>query len=90
VRQRAPDDPQRGPLGYLVRTGAFTDEPAAVALREELVAAGYDAAPVVFTGEDGGHTTGPWVVHVLEVDPVAFGGGIVPAPGTDVAPRVSC
>jgi hypothetical protein len=86
VRQRAPDDPQRGPLGYLVRTGAFTDEAAAVALRTELVAAGYEAARVVFTGEDGGRTTGPWVVHVLEVDPLAFGGGVVPALGTDVVP----
>lgn len=86
VRERAPDDPQRGPLGFLVRTGAFAEEPAATALRTELVAAGYAGARVVFTGEDGGRTTGPWVVHVLEVDPDAFGGGIVPALATELVP----
>jgi hypothetical protein len=86
VRKRAPDDPQRGPLGYLVRTGAFAEESSADGLRTELVAAGYAAARVVFTGEDGRPTTGPWVVHVLEVDPVAFGGGVVPALATDVVP----
>ncbi len=86
VRKRAPDDPEAGPLGYLVRVGAFADEAAAMALRGELVAEGHAAARVVFTGEDGGHTTGPWVVHVLEVDPAAFGGDIVPALATDVVP----
>jgi exopolysaccharide biosynthesis protein len=57
-----------------------------MALRDELVAAGHAVARVVFTGEDGRHTTGPWVLHVLEVDPIAFGGDIVPALATDVVP----
>ena len=86
VRKRAPDDPERGPLGYLVRVGAFANEAAAMALRSELVAAGHAAARVVFTGEDGGRTTGPWVVHALEIDPITFGGAIVPALATDVVP----
>ena len=86
VRRRASDDPRRGPLGHLVRVGASAEEPAAAALRTELVAAGYAGARVVFTGEDGRRTTGPWVVHVLEVAPFAFGGELVPALATDVVP----
>jgi Phosphodiester glycosidase len=40
----------------------------------------------VDTAEDGGKTTGPWVVHVLEVEPDAFAGRIVPELGTGVVP----
>jgi hypothetical protein len=69
ISERAPDDPARRPLGYLVRVGAFGSEAEAVALRDRLAADGYTGLRVVYTGEDGGRTTGPWVVHVLEVDP---------------------
>ena len=68
ISERAPDDPQRGPLGWLVRVGSFGSESEAVALRDRLMAEGYAGTRVVYTGEDGGRTTGPWVVHVLEVD----------------------
>jgi hypothetical protein len=68
ISERAPDDPARGPLGWLVRVGSLQTEPEAVALRERLTAEGYAGTRVVYTGEDGGRTTGPWVVHVLEVD----------------------
>ncbi len=68
ISERAPDDPERGPLGWLVRVGSFQTEPEAIALRDRLTAEGYAGTRVVFTGEDGGRTTGPWVVHVLEVD----------------------
>ncbi len=68
ISERAPDDPERGPLGWLVRVGSFGSEPEAVALRDRLTAEGYAGTRVVYTGEDGGRTTGPWVVHVLEVD----------------------
>jgi hypothetical protein len=68
ISERAPDDPARGPLGWLVRVGSFQTEPEAVVLRDRLTAEGYAGTRVVHTGEDGGRTTGPWVVHVLEVD----------------------
>ena len=41
---------------------------------------------MVYTGEDGRRTTGPWVVYALEVDPAAFAGEIVPALATDLVP----
>jgi hypothetical protein len=86
VCERAEDDAERGPLGYLVRAGRFATEADAVALRDRLVAAGYAAPRVVFSGEDGGRTTGPWVVNVLEVDPGRYGGTVAAALATDVVP----
>ncbi len=68
ISERAADDPQRGPLGWLVRVGSFGSEAEAITLRDRLTAEGYAGTRVVYTGEDGGPTTGPWVVHVLEVD----------------------
>jgi len=70
VSERAPDDPADGPLGYLARTGSFATEAEANTLKARLTADGYSGTRVVYTGEDGGRTTGPWVVHVLKVDPV--------------------
>lgn len=87
VAQRAPDDPRRGPLGYLVRVGALNSEPEANALRDRLAADGYTGLRVVYTGEDGGRTTGPWVVHVLEVDPDALDGALDARLATDVVPE---
>ena len=86
VAQRAPDDPEPGPLGYLVRTGSFAVEAEAIALRDRLTAGGYAGPRVVFTGEDGGRTTGPWVVHLLEIDPRAFPGTVFPALGSGIVP----
>lgn len=59
VSERAPDDPGRGPLGYVVRVGRFATEGEATALRDRLTAGGRVGGRVVFTGEDGGRTTGP-------------------------------
>src|SRR5215211_473984 len=86
VSDRAPDDPRSGPLGYLVRTGAFATEAEANALRDRLAADGYTGLRVVYTGEDGGATTGPWVVHVLEVDPSLYGGTLAPELATEIVP----
>jgi len=87
VAQRAPDDPERGPLGYLVRVGALDSEREANAVRDRLAADGYTGLRVVYTGEDGRRTTGPWVVHVLEVDPEALGGALDARLATDVVPE---
>src|SRR5215211_181748 len=86
VSDRAPDDPRSGPLGYLVRTGAFATEAEANALRDRLAADEYTGLRVVYTGEDGGATTGPWVVHVLEVDPSLYGGTLAPELATEIVP----
>ena len=87
ISERADDDPARGPLGWLVRVGSFATEPEAVALRDRLVAEGYAGPRVVYTGEDGGRTTGPWVVHVLEVEPSRLRGALDAALATDVVPE---
>jgi Phosphodiester glycosidase/SPOR domain len=87
ISERAPDDPERGPLGYLVRVGGFATEAEAIALRDRLAADGYTGLRVVFTGEDGGRTTGPWVVHVLEVDPGRMRAALDAELATDVVPE---
>src|ERR687893_801778 len=70
--ERPPDDPARGPLGFLVRTGRFATRAEADARAAELRAAGLTVRGSVFTAEDGERTTGPWVVHVLAVDRRAY------------------
>ncbi|WP_017314326.1 phosphodiester glycosidase family protein [Mastigocladopsis repens] len=87
IVQRAPDDPDSGPLGYLVRVGTFSTEALATELRNQLTADGYSGLRVVNTGEDGGETTGPWVVNVLEVDPALFQGELAPALATEIVPE---
>src|SRR5918992_3050951 len=86
VTERAPDDPQTGPLGYLVRTGSFTTQAEADALHAELTAKGYTGLRTVYTGEDGGETSGPWVVHVLEIDPDLYHGTVAPELATEIVP----
>jgi hypothetical protein len=87
VSERAPDDPERGPLGYLVRTGSFDTQAEADELRAELVARGYTSSRTVYTGEDGEKTRGPWVVHVLRVDPDRFDGEAAPELATEFVPE---
>jgi hypothetical protein len=86
ISQRAPDDPQTGPLGYLVRTGSFITQAEADALRAELTSKGYTGSRTVYTGEDGSETSGPWVVHVLEIDPELYNGTIRPELATEIVP----
>jgi exopolysaccharide biosynthesis protein len=86
ISKRASDDPKNGPLGYLVRLGSFKSESDANKLRDELTAKGYQNLHVVYSGEDGGKTTGPWVVNVLEVNPKQFKGKITPNLGTEIIP----
>lgn len=86
VYDRAPDDPESGPLGYLVRAGSFEEETGAEALAGRLEADGYEEPGVVYTGEDGEKTSGPWVLHALEIDPDLYGGEISPELATGVVP----
>jgi hypothetical protein len=87
VPDRAPDDPAEGPSGYLVRVGKFATQAEADALRGELTANGYAGARTVYTGEDGGRTSGPWVVHVLKVNPDRYDGTLAPELATEVVPE---
>ncbi len=87
IAERAPDDPERGPLGWLVRVGRFSTSERADAQRAELVAEGYSTARVVHTSEDGGKTTGPWIVHVLTIEPDVFQGSLEPELATEIVPE---
>lgn len=86
IRDRAFDDPRPGPLGWRVAIGRFDTVEGANAERDALAAAGFTLLRVVYTGEDGGPTTGPWVVHVLEVDPKRLQGEIGPVLATGIVP----
>ena len=87
VADRAPDDPADGPSGYLVRVGRFATQAEADAKRAELTANGYEGTRTVYTGEDGGETTGPWVVHVLKVNPDRYDGTLAPELATEIVPE---
>ncbi len=87
VSDRAPDDPAKGPSGYLVRVGRFATQAEADALRAELTADGYEGTRTVYTGEDGGETTGPWVVHVLKINPDRYDGTLAPELATEIVPE---
>jgi hypothetical protein len=81
---RAQDDPDHGPLGVVVRVGRFATRAEADAAADALADAGYTDLRVHHTTEDGGRTTGPWVVHVLEVAPRAI--DVDAALATDIIP----
>lgn len=86
IAKAAPDDPRRGSIGYLVRVGRFATEESAALTAEDLVAKGFDDAAPTYTGFDGGRTTGPWIVNVLDVDLRRFTGELAPELGTHVVP----
>ena len=76
---RPDDDRARAPFGYRVRSGRFATQVDATAHRTAL-----GTGNVVYSGEDGTATTGPWVVNVLRVDKRFR--GVEPALATDVVP----
>jgi hypothetical protein len=87
ISKRAPDAPGSGPIGYLVRSGSVSNTNEVNTLRDRLAASGYQGLRTVYTGEDGAETTGPWVVHVLTVDPAVFQGNVEPELGTGLIPE---
>jgi hypothetical protein len=87
ISERAPDDPQNGPLGYLVRVGSFATRAEADTLRAELTEEGYTGLRTVYIGEGGSDTSGPWVVHVLEIDPDLYDGTVTPVLATGIIPE---
>ncbi|MBM7693742.1 exopolysaccharide biosynthesis protein [Peribacillus deserti] len=86
ISKRAADDKEKGELGFLVRVGKFMTEQEAKDLQQKLTSQGYTGLRVVFSGEDGQMTSGPWVVNVLEVNPKNYKGSMVPELGSDVIP----
>jgi hypothetical protein len=82
--ERPPDDRRPGPLGYRVHSGLFDAKAEADERAAQLRAAGLPVRGAVFTAEDGERTSGPWVVHVLRVDPDAYAGRISPVLSNDV------
>jgi exopolysaccharide biosynthesis protein len=83
----APDDPRPGPSGFVVRSGEFETQAEADVRTQELRARGYAAARSVFTANVGEPTTGPFVVHVLTVDPRALEGNLIPELATGIIPE---
>ena len=82
--QRPTDDYGRGPLGYRLHSGLFATKAESDARIAAIRGAGLPARGSVFTAEDGERTRGPWVVHVLAIDPAAYGGRIGPVLASDV------
>lgn len=76
-----------GPLGFMVRVGAFESSEEAQAEADRIASAGVvEQTRVRHTAEDGGAATGPWVVNILEVDPHAYQGDVQLVLGEGVTP----
>ncbi|WP_329561229.1 phosphodiester glycosidase family protein [Kitasatospora sp. NBC_01266] len=75
-----------GPQGYVVRVGAFADQPSATALAGALATLGY-ATSTVYTGMDNTQTEGPWVLHELVIDPHTFKGSVEESHGGTMTGR---
>jgi hypothetical protein len=82
--ERPPDDRARGPLGDRVHSGLFDTKAESDQRIAAIKAAMIPVRGSVFTAEDGEATRGPWVVHVLSIDPAAYPGRIAPTLANDV------
>lgn len=68
VDDRAADDPDQEPLGWLVVSSGYPDEAAARSAQTDLAQRGVSGLGVGNTALYQGDATGPWVVRVLRVD----------------------
>jgi len=82
----APDDPTSGAKDYVVRSGHFSSQAQADSRRQRLLVAGYSHARTDYTSLDGSTTTGPWILHVMTIDPSSFQGRLEPHLATDIVP----
>jgi hypothetical protein len=87
VDVHAPDAPVPGPAAYLVRVGSYATAAAAQPTADRLTAEGRPGVHVDDTGDDGTTTTGPWRVHVLDIDPSRFDGTVAPVLATGIVPE---
>ncbi len=81
-------DHSAGILGYSVRVGTYASRDAARTGTGPLSNLGYRSVPL-FTGEDGGPTSGPWTVRILTIDPRIFQGEITATHGSSIAARTT-
>jgi hypothetical protein len=86
VDLHAPDNPLPGPHGFFARAGRFATPAEAQATADRLTAAGIAGVHVDHTSDDGTATSGPWRVHVLDVDPRRYDGVVAPAIANGVVP----
>ncbi|MBO0999541.1 SPOR domain-containing protein [Bacillus sp. SD075] len=77
---RALDDREKGPLGYIIRIGQYQLETDATEMRNKLSEKGHPSLRTVYKGKDGEKTTG---LNVLEVDKDRFQGDMVPELAND-------
>ncbi len=77
-------DTPRGPLGWRVRVGSFTDRAQAAATASAMSANGFGGG-VEWTGQDGPEAGGPQRVRVAVVDPKRFTGRVAASHGESVA-----
>ncbi len=82
----APDDPTSGAKDYVVRSGHFSSQVQADSRTQRLLAAGYSHARTDYTSLDGSTTDGPWILHVMTIDPSSFQGRLEPHLATDIVP----
>jgi hypothetical protein len=75
-----------GLIGYRVRVGHFATEAEATALSSRLSAEDFKPS-VVYTGQDGDPTTGPWAIHALTIDFRAFKGTVAETHDATLAGR---
>jgi len=75
-----------GRLGVVVRVGSTATKDQAQTLADQLTSAGFSGTSVQDTAEDGGPTSGPWVVHVLRVDQRQAAGAVREGLATEVVP----
>jgi hypothetical protein len=82
----APDDPTSGAKDYAVRSGHFSSQAQADSRGQRLLVAGYSHARTDYTSLDGSTTSGPWILHMLTIDPSSFHGRLEPHLATDIVP----
>jgi hypothetical protein len=75
-----------GLMGYRVRVGRFGTEAEATAVAAQLTAAKFKPS-VVYTGQDGDATTGPWAIRALTIDFHAFKGTVAESHDATLAGR---
>jgi Phosphodiester glycosidase len=69
-----------------VRSGHFSSQAQADSRTQRLLAAGYSHARTDFTSLEGSTTDGPWILHVMTIDPSSFHGRLEPHLATDIVP----
>ncbi|WP_433748367.1 phosphodiester glycosidase family protein [Falsibacillus pallidus] len=70
-------DVQQKEIGYVVRIGEFESEDKAKQLQASLSQKGIEGTSVAFSGYDGtSKSTGPWNIHVIEINPNTFQGKV--------------